>query len=424
MNLPGRRAPARRARRRLGRGAINPVKKWWWDIEADPKTMQYVRAKQVHARGLNLQLDLKYEDQTLAVYPADVMPPPFPVAQPINREQGIQRYRSLLAPAEHKARLARGETEELVPQARMPEGPAAGAAGGARAPRGHDRRHRALRVRRPTEGELPGRSRPARTSTWSSRPSTCAQYSLAGDPADRKKYVLGVQARRTAAAARSSCTARSARGAASSSRGRSEHFPLGGGRGEELALRRRHRCHAAARPWRTGCTRSGAAFELHYSVRRRTKAGSSPTSRPRHGGTVRHATRHRRGTRADLTRLVPSWARRLPPLHLRRGAVHGRGVRGRRATELARRGAAQGVLQRARAARLREPSVRAPPREAGPRGRGPRRALGDRRPRRRSGSSSTRNAPTASAACARRRTPPARSSTVTTCSRRRSASTG
>lgn len=86
---------------KLGRGGINPVKKWWWDIELDRATMQHKRARTTNRRGLNRNLDLKYEDQTLAVYPANVMPPPYPVAHPVNRETGIARYRSLLTPEEH-----------------------------------------------------------------------------------------------------------------------------------------------------------------------------------------------------------------------------------------------------------------------------------------------------------------------------------
>ena len=60
----------------LDRGAINPVKTWWWDIELDRATGGYVRARQTHRRGLQKDLRLRYDDQTLAVYPADTMPPP------------------------------------------------------------------------------------------------------------------------------------------------------------------------------------------------------------------------------------------------------------------------------------------------------------------------------------------------------------
>ena len=69
----------------LNRGSINPVKAWWWDIELDRASGRYVRAAQTNRRGLQKDLALRYEDQTLAVYPADRMPPPFPVPFPVNR---------------------------------------------------------------------------------------------------------------------------------------------------------------------------------------------------------------------------------------------------------------------------------------------------------------------------------------------------
>lgn len=49
----------------------------------EPGTGQYVRARQTHRRGLHKDLRLKCKDQTLAVYPADRMPPPYPVAFPV-----------------------------------------------------------------------------------------------------------------------------------------------------------------------------------------------------------------------------------------------------------------------------------------------------------------------------------------------------
>ena len=58
LPLAGDALPRQRARRwprwttALGPRRINPVKKWWWDIELDRATGRYVRAKQTHARGL------------------------------------------------------------------------------------------------------------------------------------------------------------------------------------------------------------------------------------------------------------------------------------------------------------------------------------------------------------------------------------
>jgi len=311
MHFPRAARPLAELDDRLGRGAINPVKKWWWDIEADPKTMQYVRAKQVHTRGLNLQLDLKYEDQTLAVYPADVMPLPFPVAQPINREQGIARYRSLHTPAEYQARLARGETEHLAPRARVPEGPPPVfpvilkrreemTADIARfefvAPEGRD---------------LPPFEAGAHVDVVVA-PEYLRQYSLAGDPADRGKYVLGVQAEAHGRGG-SKLMHRAFRA------GRRvfisipiQQFPLeenaskaflfAGGIGVTPLLTMAHRLHAL-----------GREFELHYSVRRRGEAGfvADIDAAPWRKRVTLHVTED--GTRADFARLVPAWA---PGFHL------------------------------------------------------------------------------------------------------------
>ena len=105
---------------------INPVKKWWWDIELDRTTGRYVRAAQTQpARPAEGPASCSYEDQTLAVYPADTMPPPYPVPFPVNREEGIERYRALLTPG-------------AVP----------GAAGGAATPRAWCRRSRCPRASR------------------------------------------------------------------------------------------------------------------------------------------------------------------------------------------------------------------------------------------------------------------------------------
>jgi len=306
MNVPGAARWLAELDDQLGRGAINPVKKWWWDIEADPTTMQYVRAKQAHTRGLNLHLDLKYEDQTLAVYPADVMPPPFPVAHPLNREQGIQRYRSLLAPAEYKARLARGETEDLVPQFRLPEGPPPVF------PVILKRREEMVAdIARfefvAAEGtELPPFEAGAHVDVVVA-PEYLRQYSLAGDPADRTKYVLGVQAEANGRGGSKLMLRAFREGRRLFIAAPRNHFPLAeeatrsflfaGGIGVTPFVAMAHRLHAL-----------GKAFEFHYSVRRRQEAGflaeiEAALWRPR---VTLHISDE--GTRADLERLIPAYA--------------------------------------------------------------------------------------------------------------------
>lgn len=305
MHVPRAARPLAALDDRLGRGAINPVKKWWWDIEADPKTMQYVRARQVHARGLNLQLDLEYEDQTLAVYPADVMPLPFPVAQPLDRERGIERYRGLLTPAAYKARLARGETGNLAPRSRVPEGPPPVfplilkrrlemAPDSAR-----------FELAAPDGGELPPFDAGAHVDVVIA-PEYLRQYSLAGDPADRSTYVLGVQAEANGRGGSKLMHRAFREGRRVFVSAPRNHFPLAedarksllfaGGIGVTPMLAMAHRLHALRKP-----------FELHYSFRSRDHASflADIDAAPWRPQVSLHVTAE--GSRADFARLVPAY---------------------------------------------------------------------------------------------------------------------
>ena len=95
------------------RGALNPVKKWWWDIEIDAKGAYGPAQQPANARGLQKDLTLAFKDQTIAVYPAPLAPHPWPYPDPMNREAGIKAHDALISAAEHKARTARGETAHL-----------------------------------------------------------------------------------------------------------------------------------------------------------------------------------------------------------------------------------------------------------------------------------------------------------------------
>ena len=99
---------------KVGKGRLNPIKKWWWDIEMKPDTGRFdTPDAPVNARDLQIDLDLKFEDQTLAVYPAPLAPHPWPYPDPMNREAGIKAHAALLSADEHCARNARGETDHL-----------------------------------------------------------------------------------------------------------------------------------------------------------------------------------------------------------------------------------------------------------------------------------------------------------------------
>jgi ferredoxin-NADP reductase/ferredoxin len=175
----------------LGRGKINPVKTWWWDIELDTAQGRYVEAEATNRRGLTRELDLKYEDQTLAVYPADVMPPPLPVIHPLNREDGIERYRAMLTPEAYRDKRAAGDTADLAPPTRPLEGTPA--VFPVIVSKREDLADDVVRFELVGESgnPLPSFEAGAHIDVVIA-PEYQRQYSLAGDPADQGKYVLGI----------------------------------------------------------------------------------------------------------------------------------------------------------------------------------------------------------------------------------------
>ena len=293
---------------KLDNGSVNPVKKWWWDVELDRKSGRYVQAAQVNRRGLQKDLKLKYEDQTLAVYPADRMPPPYPVTFIANRDEGIERYRSMLTPAQHKARIAAGDTENLVPQFTMPEGePPVFAVVLQR------REEMADGVAKYEFAALDGKPLPAFDAGAHIdiviAPEYQRQYSLAGDPADRSKYVLGVlrEAPESGGRGGSALMHRAFR------EGRkvfitkpTNHFPLfedastsllfAGGIGVTPMIAMAHRLHALGKP-----------FALHYSAASRKTAGFLPDlAQAAWRDKVSYHIKDE-GARADLPALVPAY---------------------------------------------------------------------------------------------------------------------
>ena len=246
MNLPGSAKALAALDDRLDRGSINPVKTWWWDIELDrdgPTPGRYVRAAQTHRRGLQKDLDLRYEDQTLAVYPADKMPPPFPVAHLANREEGIERYRALLTPAQYRARLAAGDTDGLAPPFRMPAGepPVFPVVLKRREEMAADIARYEFAA--DGGGPLPAFEAGAHIDVVIA-PEYQRAFSLAGDPADADRYVLGVlrEAQGRGGSALMHRAFREGR-RVFVSRPRN-HFPLHEDALHVAAVRRRHRRHA------------------------------------------------------------------------------------------------------------------------------------------------------------------------------------
>ena len=94
----------------MGNGGLNPVKKWWWDIELYEDGGYHPARAPVNARGLQSDLKLRFEDQTLAVYPAPLAPPPWAYPFPMDREAGIKAYTAMVSAQEYKSKRAALET--------------------------------------------------------------------------------------------------------------------------------------------------------------------------------------------------------------------------------------------------------------------------------------------------------------------------
>ncbi len=113
MNLPWAASTLAKLDDALGKGGLNPTKKWWWDLEIQEDEGYRPTVNGSHARDLQKDLKINYADQTLAVYPADQAPHRWPFPFPADREKGIAAYKALVTPEEYKRRLATGETEGL-----------------------------------------------------------------------------------------------------------------------------------------------------------------------------------------------------------------------------------------------------------------------------------------------------------------------
>jgi ferredoxin-NADP reductase/ferredoxin len=289
----------------VGNGGLNPVKKWWWDLELEEDGGYRPSRNPVNERDLQTDLDLKYEDQTLAVYPAPLAPHPWPYPFPMDREAGIEAYQAMITAEEYQARRARGETgawdhiyandgdspvlhvEVTLAEAMSPE------------------------VTKYEFRSLDGSDLPEWTAGAHLdivvAPEYLRQYSMSGDPADRSTYQIGVL--------------REDHGRGGSAllhriftEGRKvfisrpiNHFPLeegaarsflmGGGIGITPMIAMAHRLHALGRD-----------FELHYSVSRRASAGylSDLASAPWADRVQLHVSDE--GTRADLDAVLQGYA--------------------------------------------------------------------------------------------------------------------
>ena len=94
----------------IGRGDINPIKKWWWDIEITSDGSYRPTSHPVNARGISPKLHIDHAEQTMAVYPAPLAPHPYPYPFPMDREAGIEAYKDMISAESYQQRKAAGDT--------------------------------------------------------------------------------------------------------------------------------------------------------------------------------------------------------------------------------------------------------------------------------------------------------------------------
>ncbi|MBO27180.1 MAG: NAD-binding oxidoreductase [Rhodobacteraceae bacterium] len=253
----------------LGRGGLNPVKTWWWDLEKKAEGGFRLPDAPVNRRNLSPDLKLAAKDQTLAVYPAPLAPHPWPFPDPMDREAAIRAHVNLVDASTHRAKLQRGETDHLHRYSPPADRPVLDLridrvcqlGGGV-----------TLFDLRAADGSpLPAWEAGAHLDIVVA-PEFLRPYSLTGDPADRHRYRIAVL-RETAGRGGSDLAHRiftpgrrifAARPA--------NHFPLeeaapfslllGGGIGITPMIAFAHRLHAL-----------GRGFALHYSAPTRERAG-------------------------------------------------------------------------------------------------------------------------------------------------------
>ena len=304
MNMPSAAPALAKLDDMVGNGGLNPVKKWWWDIELAEDGAYKPTPHPVNARGLQKDLDLRYEDQTLAVYPAPLAPHPHPYPFHMDREAGIEAYQALVTAEEYRDRLKRGDKSVIHRYSAEGESPVLRVEVTKAEKMAGDVTKYEFRAL--DGGDLPPWEAGAHLDIVVA-PEFLRQYSMSGDPADRSVYQIGVL--------------REDEGRGGSkllhrifSEGRKifisrpiNHFPLdetaaksflmGGGIGITPMIAMAHRLHAL-----------GAAFEVHYSVRSREAAGylADLAEAPWADRVTLHVSAE--GTRADLDAVLSDYA--------------------------------------------------------------------------------------------------------------------
>ena len=112
IKLPFTRRFIARLDDRVGNGSINPVKKWWWDLEfKDGRTIE--PDKGTNARQLDLDGGRAADKQKVALYEPDMLPPGDNQFVPVklDRKEAIRRGERAESPAEARVRIGRRRSD-------------------------------------------------------------------------------------------------------------------------------------------------------------------------------------------------------------------------------------------------------------------------------------------------------------------------
>lgn len=283
----------------IGKGRINPVKKWWWDLEMVDDGAYRPAFTAVNRRDLQPDLNLKFEDQTLAVYPAPLAPPPYAWPFPMDREAGIKAYDGMITAVEHRARRRAGKPLEHVYTPNAGDVPVLQLVVS---------RAEALNATTtlyefsdPNGADLPPFTAGAHIDVVVA-PEFFRQYSLSGNPSNRKSYQIAVLREDTGRGGSKLMHRIFAQGRRVFIGKPINHFPLastghshlwGGGIGVTPMIAMAHDLHTAGRP-----------FTLHYCSSTREGAAFSDVLEKQvwAANVTQHITDE--GTRADLTRAM------------------------------------------------------------------------------------------------------------------------
>ena len=282
---------------KFGNGSINTVKKWWWDLEMIDDGAYRPARDPVNARDLQPDLDLKIADQTLAVYPAPLAPPPYPWPFPMDREAGIQAYGEMITADEHRVRRAAGTPPEHVYTANSGDTPVLQLIVTKADPLTDS--ITLYELSDPNGADLPRFSAGGHIDVVVA-PEFFRQYSLSGDPENRKSYQIAVLREDTGRGGSKLMHRIFTEGRRVFASKPINHFPLiedaahsylmGGGIGVTPMIAMAYRLHALGRP-----------FDLHYSVRTRADAGFIALLEKQPWVALTHIHISDEGSRADLS---------------------------------------------------------------------------------------------------------------------------